>query len=614
MKDLYLNLPSKIFLLACKDGKIYSIIAESEIINKPGWKFIFNDKTEIISHDNHLWLTYNKAEQLQLHRAKIKNKKIPIGSVKSTAEIVNTLKVGPNNRNNHAIPLADPLNLPDKKLLIDPYILGIWLGDGASSQGRITSADRSIIKYIEKSGYKVTKKYFKKNKKGSISKGVTYSFNNLQKDLKEINVFKNKHVPFDYLWSSKDQRLALLQGLMDSDGWAGKRGNIDFVNTNKNIIDAVVFLINSLGEKCTVTKGVAKLYGKEISPKWTIRFHSSLPMFRLKRKLDRQKLSKNRLNKFRYIKDAIRTEDIKMKCIQVSSPDNLYLAGEQLIPTHNSTLLSNMAIQMWMQDNTFGIPADEFMKGYNVLYFSLEMPYDQCFNRMLARLANVPQMNLTKGKLTNAEIDRVDIALSFIEEYPYHFQIIDIPRGVTAEQIELRYREASLKFQPDIVIVDYLGLMEDPKSKESSDWLKLGNIAGQLHELGRAYNVVMGTAVQLTDIKRGQNNKSRDQQVGVHRVGRSSHVMHHATFGLQIVTRPDEQSFDDMEIESIKNRNGPKIRASLGRNFANASIIDRPYNVDGSGNSINSASSIVDLTSLLNMNNSNSQIEDIDNE
>lgn len=279
-----------------------------------------------------------------------------------------------------------------------------------------------------------------------------------------------------------------------------------------------------------------------------------------------------------------------------------------------STLLSNMAIQMWMQDNTFGIPADEFMKGYNVLYFSLEMPYDQCFNRMLARLANVPQMNLTKGKLTNAEIDRVDIALSFIEEYPYHFQIIDIPRGVTAEQIELRYREASLKFQPDIVIVDYLGLMEDPKSKESSDWLKLGNIAGQLHELGRAYNVVMGTAVQLTDIKRGQNNKSRDQQVGVHRVGRSSHVMHHATFGLQIVTRPDEQSFDDMEIESIKNRNGPKIRASLGRNFANASIIDRPYNVDGSGNSINSASSIVDLTSLLNMNNSNSQIEDIDNE
>jgi len=279
-----------------------------------------------------------------------------------------------------------------------------------------------------------------------------------------------------------------------------------------------------------------------------------------------------------------------------------------------STLLNNIAIQMWMQDNTFGTPPSEYTKGYNVLYFSLEMPYEQCFNRTLARMANVPQMSLMKGRLGNSEMDRVDIALSFIEEYPYHFQIVDIPRGVTLDQIELRYHEAKINFTPDVVIVDYLGLMDDPKSKDSADWLKLGHIAGGLHEFARAHNVVLGTAVQLTDVKRGQNSKTRDQQVGVHRIGRSSHIMHHATFGLQIVSRPDEPSFDDMEIESIKNRNGPKVKASLGRNFANALLIDRPYTPDGATGLNNSASTVVDLTTLLNINNTSNNLEDIDND
>lgn len=580
-----------------RDGKACKVLAESSVRKEKGWEFTFHDGSKIISHDDHQWLTFNKNERQQLHkctdnfREKIRkqrgtkeakpNRCLPPaqGSVKTTSEIIETftfpapsLKEGKGF--NHAIPLTDPLELPHKQLPLDPYVLGLWLGDGTSSAGAITTADKECKEALVKAGFECTAENTKLNKDGSLNKASTYWFKDLANLLKEMNLLKNKHVPEDYLWAHRDQRLALLQGLMDSDGCANEDGSLEFCNKNYNISKAIVFLVRSLGWTCQVKESNAFLYKKGCGKRYRVSFSIPMPAFRLSRKLKKQKLCKNRKLPFRRIIKAERTPIVEMKCIEVDASDHLYLAGEGLVPTHNSFLLNNLATQMWLQGSTF--KGSELNRGYNVLFFSLEMGYQQCFDRFVARLTGVPYRNFS-GTLSYEEKEKIYEATKFIERYPYEFEIVDIPRNLTVREMELRYQESLLTHKPDIVVVDYMGLMGDAGNKEQ-DWLKLGLLAGELHEFARTYDVVLLTAAQLTDLKRGNKGeapKSEDAAVGMHRIGRSSLIMHHANLGIQIEKRVGEEKYTDLKYHLIKNRKGPLGKGFLSKDFAKASLLDR---------------------------------------
>lgn len=245
-----------------------------------------------------------------------------------------------------------------------------------------------------------------------------------------------------------------------------------------------------------------------------------------------------------------------------------------------SMFLNSMAVNIWKQGNELNTDPNNYKKGFNVLYFSLEMKYKECFARFLAALANVPQRSLIKATLTDEEKERVKQARQFIEQYPFEFDIVDFPRGLNVNEMELRYNDALLKYRPDVVVVDYLGLMAGIDDTREQDWLKLGKLAGELHEFSRVFDVLMITAAQLTDIKRNSKSKAdeEDKQVGLHRVGRSSLIMHHANVGIQIETRKDEDNYADMKMHIIKNRKGPHLHgATLRKNFANGYLIDLPY-------------------------------------
>jgi energy-coupling factor transporter ATP-binding protein EcfA2 len=264
------------------------------------------------------------------------------------------------------------------------------------------------------------------------------------------------------------------------------------------------------------------------------------------------------------------------------SPGELVMIGAET-NCGKSMLLNNMAKQIWLQGNTIESCASTSMtKGYNIIYFSLEMPYEDCFIRFLASLANVPQRGLAFSTLSHEEELRVGKAKEFIKAYQdsgYYFDIVDVPRNLTIEEVELRYNDALLRYRPDVVVIDYMGLMHSTTLAKEQDWLKLGGIAGSVHEFGRAYDVAMLTAAQLTDLKRSSgSSKSEDSRaVGMHRWGRSSLIMHHVNFGLQIETRHNEINFPDLKIHAVKNRKGPLGQGHLIKNFANASLIDVPY-------------------------------------
>lgn len=248
-----------------------------------------------------------------------------------------------------------------------------------------------------------------------------------------------------------------------------------------------------------------------------------------------------------------------------------------------STLLNNIGKQIWFGKNDLNSGPCDFEKGKNILYISLEMPYEECFSRFLASVAQVPFKNIINGNLASDEYDRIKQASLFIKEYPYQFDIVDYPRGFSIEDLELVYNDALLKYNPDVVIIDYMGLMKGQETHGGSepDWLKIGDLAGQIHEFGRAFKVVMGSAVQLTDMQRGSKSNIKKKQdaplVGAHRIGRSSHILHHVNLAIQIETRHAEESYGDMRYHIIKNRKGPNVSASLRKNFEMCILYDIPF-------------------------------------
>ena len=585
------------------DGRVCHIIVKSEVFTDHDcYEIEFADGEKIIADGGHLWKTMTTADRcaclkntdkyrerrrasrlrrgkglspwtVKMNQDRVYNlNSIPAPSIRTTKEIFDTVKATYRHSSNHSIVPTKPLDLVPQELLINPYVLGVWLGDGTSDQGAITSNDIEIIKEIEDSGY-ILRKW-----KGKYSWGIF----ELLSRLRTLGVFKNKHIPMSYLRSSYNQRVALLQGLMDTDGTVTKSGSCEFTTTKSVLRDNVLELIRSLGIVARYNEGTARLNGRVIGPKYNITFRTEIPSFRLPRKLSLQKRSGFKFN-HRMIVSVRKVESVPVQCLQVDAPSSCFLCGKGMIPTHNSQLLNNMAKQIWLQGNTIESAASTSMvRGHNVLYFSLEMPYEDCFVRFLASLANVPQRGLAKSTLSHEEELRVEKAKEFIRAYQdsgYYFDIVDVPRNLTIEEVELRYNDALLRYRPDVVVIDYMGLMHSTTLAKEQDWLKLGGIAASLHEFGRAYDNAILTAAQLTDLKRssGSSRSEEGRAVGMHRWGRSSLIMHHVNLGIQIETRQNEMSFPDLKIHVVKNRKGPLGQGHLIKNFANASLIDVPY-------------------------------------
>ena len=158
--------------------------------------------------------------------------------------------------------------------------------------------------------------------------------------LREAGLIKNKHVPSVYLRASADQRLALLQGLMDTDGTIGKDGRASFTSTRECLADAVVELVASLGMKCARVEFRTRMNGKDCGPGWKVDFWptADVPVFRLPRKLARQQVGTHRraLRKTRRVTSVTPVTSVPTRCITVAAGSHQFLVGRRMVQTHNS--------------------------------------------------------------------------------------------------------------------------------------------------------------------------------------------------------------------------------------------------------------------------------------
>ena len=228
------------------------------------------------------------------------------------------------NEYRYRIRAIDPPEFEESELEVDPYTLGIWLGDGHSASGRITTADPYIAKRL--GAQKQSGEYL-------------YVVPKLFAKLKSLDLINDKHLPEEYLFSSKGQRLEVLRGLMDSDGTCNKKhGQASFSNTNKGLIDGIVALVRSLGGIATVSEAEAKLYGKSCGPYWRVTVKMSVCPFALDRK-KRYWTPHKRI--YSYITGIEYEKRDLGRCITVEG--GLYVTDDYLL-THNSTAITHAAI------------------------------------------------------------------------------------------------------------------------------------------------------------------------------------------------------------------------------------------------------------------------------
>lgn len=344
-----------------RDGAPCRVVAATEVMyGHDVYRIEFDDGTSIEADAGHKWY----AETLYGGTGVWTTEELLADYRKPTAK---------GSRARYAIPVADPLDLPEAELPIPPYTLGVWLGDGAVQDGSLClfsdDADE-IVRGIEAEGGLVNERKSGKER----AREFTVKFSRSHRDtligrLRKAGFIgpgkaQLRHIPAEYQRASVEQRRQLLRGLMDTDGALANGGrSCEFSTSVWLLAHDIRELLNGLGIKCTLrSKTPTFMYKGERRQgrvSYTVAFalERGADAFRLQRYVDAVDRDSTKAKpghtKRRWIKSIERVATTPVRCIQVDSPDHLFLAGEQMVPTHNSDMFFN-----WLVHTAICDPAD----------------------------------------------------------------------------------------------------------------------------------------------------------------------------------------------------------------------------------------------------------------
>ena len=293
------------------------IIAKSQVWMSDTYRIGFSDGASLVACGDHEWPVERRTRSGTYVPDRVK-----------TVDMLGRL-VDPYGARVFRVKNASPLDLPAADLPIDPYVLGAWLGDGDSDGGRLTGIDPEIFERVASAGFEVR------------CHGLRVGVIGLKPLLRAAGLLRNKHIPTEYLRASVAQRWALLQGLMDTDGYADARqGKCEYTTTLPSLRDGVMELLASLGFRPACYAGAAALRGRVTGPKWRISFaaRSNMPVFGLARKQCRLKSDGrgHAQHGHRRVVSVERIADQPTQCLTVADPSHVFLAGREMIPTGNS--------------------------------------------------------------------------------------------------------------------------------------------------------------------------------------------------------------------------------------------------------------------------------------
>ena len=385
-----------------------------------------------------------------------------------------------------------------QKLPIEPYFLGIWLGDGTSSNVSIATQDEEVVKYLhnyaKKLDLQVTKQHNNKGKCPMYSitsgqRGISkFSDNSLQKKLRELHVLNCKHIPHKYLQNSEKNRLELLAGLIDSDGYYDDKFHVfEIVQKDEKLAQQIKFLADSLGFRVSIKTKKAKI--KKIN------YECDVYRLRIVGHLDKiptkiaRKRARKLLSKREHLHTGIKVEYDKVDDYYGFTIDGNHLfLLEDMTVTHNTSFILNTVNSLILQ-------------GKGVAFFSLEMPAEQLMLRLLSIQTSIPLQKLRVGDMNddqwsnlNGAIDRMNSAKLFVDDQG----------SININQLRSKLRKLKNQHpEIEIAVIDYLQIMQGIGSQDRH--LQVSEISRGLKMLARELEMPI---VALSQLNRGLESRN----------------------------------------------------------------------------------------------------------
>ena len=535
------------------DGRPTTVVAATDVMTgRPCYEVSFSDGSKIVADAGHQWLTESRAPRKSAWSARNqynrhKNQRT-FPSVVTTEELGATVRISRERRANHAVTNPEPLSGADSQILIPAYVLGAWLGDGHSSSGRITCETPEIPMYIESYGlaveprggmlysiklprpaaasrdcevcgasfrpananvYTCGRSCGGKNKVGRGPAscpdcGNRYcggtrcatchsdhgTFTSL---LRKLGVLGNKHIPRGYLRAAEATRRELLSGLMDTDGTVVRSsGSLQFAVTNERLASDVYELIVSLGYRCSRKTKTVRGRTMASSTCYILTFSSVDDIFRLHRKQVLHKElrpeSTARIGR-RYVVEVRPVESVPVRCVEVDNESHLYLAGESMIPTHNSTLGLDICRSASIHHNLASV------------IFSLEMTRNEITMRLLSAEAKIPLNHMRNGHMNDEDWAKLARKMGEVSSAPF---FIDDSPNMTMMEIRAKARRLKQRHDLRLIVIDYLQLMSSGKKVESRQ-LEVSEFSRQLKLLAKELEVPV---IALSQLNRGPEQRS----------------------------------------------------------------------------------------------------------
>lgn len=343
------------------DGSGTRVVAVSEVFTDHDcYRLRFSNGEEIVADAGHQWVTH---AQVDAPGTSLVYPRIPVEAVRprTTALIARTVRYGRRGDLNHGLAMPAPLQGWHTPLPVDPYMLGVWLGDGNSRCARVTVGGEDLVEMeslIRAAGETLAeRREVHANGVQTFGIGVRprgeRGGTTLQERLRRLELFKNKHIPALYLRASAEQRLALLQGLMDTDGYVSADGKVlTYVTVLPALADGVCELLATLGIKFRRRPKQPMRAGLPFGRlSYVIQFVADadvLPVFRLRRKLARQRRNGGRVTRSRTVQIVAcePVAPVPVRCLTVEHPSHQFLVGRTMLPTHNSELAAALGLYM----------------------------------------------------------------------------------------------------------------------------------------------------------------------------------------------------------------------------------------------------------------------------
>jgi replicative DNA helicase len=542
------------------------------------YRVTFDDGASLVADAEHQWFAYDlpawkslrersyRAEGGWSHRPG-RNPNLARGQrarwreprVVTTQQMLDEgLRAGSDGRPNWYLPLTQPLDAPDAELAVDPYVLGCWLGDGGTNGSELTCGPLDAAHFeaeLTGAGYHFEHRYAMQYATVPVrGAGAWQGYDGpervLTRELLEVGLLGGhpKHIPAAYLRASAKQRLALLQGLMDTDGTVtNANGTVELCLANRTLLDQAHELACSLGHKVgRIRSKDVPLPDGRVAHAWRFAWTPLDPVFRLARKADRLAATKSNRRFGKMTRRAVTAIEpiasVPTRCITVDSPNHLYLAGRSMIPTHNTAMALGIAANAALTANR------------PILYFSLEMGRLELSQRLLCAEARVDSTRVRNGHLDNDDWTRIANALGRLHDAPIW---IDDNPNVSIMEIRGKARRLKSKIGDlGMVLVDYVQLMTGRSNAENRQ-VEVAEISRGLKILARELECPV---VALAQLNRGLEQRA-DKRPMLSDLRESGALEQDADVVMFLyrdeIYNPDSPDRGTAEILVAKHRNGP---------------------------------------------------------